>query len=154
MSDTEIQTVDAAPDAIAAYIINRAKKLWAEKKAPLLLSNISPELKLRGVNYKDVLPEGTTLRQFVATLSDLRVVTHPIQKPKIGVVPKDSTFTFDVEPTVKSAGATDERPKRFRQTSQRYVVMQFLTVLSRLNPEEIKDVNIPVHVLARLMEEK
>ena len=103
---------------------------------------------------KKVLSEGTTLRQFVATLDDLRIVVHPIQKAKIGVVPKDSPFTFEVEPTVKPTASTDERPRRIRQPNQRFVVMQFLAALSRLPPEDVKEVNIPVHVLARLMEDK
>jgi hypothetical protein len=150
-ANTEIESTSSG---MAAYIVDRAKELWDEKKAPLLLSNISPELKLRGVDYKKVLSEGTTLRQFVATLDDLRIVVHPIQKAKIGVVPKDSPFTFEVEPTVKPTASTDERPRRIRQPNQRFVVMQFLAALSRLPPEDVKEVNIPVHVLARLMEDK
>ena len=147
--------VEATPDGIAAFIIRRAQQTWEEKQSPLLLSNISPELKVRGLNYKDVLPGGTTLRQFVATLDkDLRIVVHPVQKSKIGVVPNESTFVFEAEPTARPATAGTERPKKARQPNQRYIVMQFLSALSRLSENEQRSVSIPIHVLARLMEEK
>ena len=42
-ANTEIESTSSG---MAAYIVDRAKELWDEKKAPLLLSNISPELKL------------------------------------------------------------------------------------------------------------
>jgi hypothetical protein len=48
----------------------------------------------------------------------------------------------------------NQRSKKPRQISQRYVVMQFLAALSRLSEEDQKSVNISTHVLARLMEQK
>jgi hypothetical protein len=143
--------IEATPDGIAKYIVERAQQTWDETKSPLLLSSISPELKLRGVNYKEVV-QGMTLRQFVGTLENLRIVVHPLQKAKIGVVPNDSTFVFEVKPTVRPA-TTGERSKKVRQPNQRYIVMQFLAALSRLSEDERKSVSIPIHILARLMEE-
>jgi hypothetical protein len=146
--------VEATPEGIGEFIVMRARELWQEKKSPLLLSKIDPELKLHGINYKDILPQGTSLRQFVSTLDNkLRIVVHPIHKAKIGVVPHDSTFVFEAEPTVKP-GPAIERQKKIRQPNQRFIVMQFLTALSRLNEEERNSVVIPVQILARLMEEK
>jgi len=37
---------------------------------------------------------------------------------------------------------------------QRYIVMQFLNLLSKLPEEDLKSVNIPVHVLAKLVEDE
>jgi hypothetical protein len=147
--------VEATPESVAAFIIKRAKEIWEEKQSPLMLSQISPELQLRNVNYKDVLPAGTTLRQFVATLDkDLRIVSHPVHKSKIAVVPNETTFVFEAEPTARPATAANERPKKARRPNQRFIVMQFLSALSRLSEDEQKSVSIPVHILARLMEEK
>jgi hypothetical protein len=147
--------IELTREGIADFILKLAQRTWEDKRSPLLLSNISPELKLRGVNYKDVLSEGETLRQFVSTLyKSIRIVAHPFQKAKIGVVPNESNFAFEVEPTVEPKRQGGERPKKTRLPSQRYIVMQFLTALSRLTEEEQKSVNIPVHILARLMEDK
>ena len=151
MSDTE--KVEPTPEGIANYIRKRTHEVWEQQSSALFLSNISPELLLRGVNYKEVLPKGTTLKQFVSTLDDLRIVAHPLQKAKVGVVPKESPFTFKIEPTV-GPSASSETPKKSRQLNQRVIVSQFLAALSRLSEEEIKQVTIPVHILARLMEDK
>jgi|ERR1035437_7337223 hypothetical protein len=151
MSDTE--KVEPTPDGIADYIRKRTHEVWEQKNTALLLSHISPELLLRGVNYKEVFPKGTTLKQFVSSLDDLRIVGHPVQKAKVGVVPKESPFAFEVESTV-SPSPSDQQPKRSRQPNQRFIVSQFLAALSRLSEEEIKQVTIPVHILARLMEDK
>ena|SRR5690348_12121290 len=151
MSDTE--KVEPTPEGIANYIRKRTHEEWEQKSSALFLSNVSPELLLRGVNYKEVLPKGTTLKQFVSTLDDLRIVGHPLQKSKIGVVPKESPFTFEIEPTV-GPSASNQKPKKSRQPNQRFIVSQFLAALSRLSEEEIKQVTIPVHILARLMEDK
>jgi hypothetical protein len=83
----------------------------------------------------------------------LRIVVHPTQKAKIGIVPNESAFVFDAEPTVAMI-SRNQRSKKPRQISQRYVVMQFLAALSRLSEENQKSVNISTHVLARLMEQK
>jgi hypothetical protein len=147
--------IESTREGIADFIIKLAQKTWEDTKSPLLLSNIPPQLKIKGVNYKDVLSEGMTLRQFVSTLDkSLKIVAHPFQKAKIGVVPNDSNFVFEVEPTVQPTRLGSERPKKTRLPNQRYIVMQFLTALSRLTEEEQKSVNIPVHILARLMEDK
>ena len=153
MGDRAKPDVDKTPEGIANYIIARAQQEWDERRYPLLLSRISPELTLQGVNYKEVLPTGLTLRQFVSTLDkNVRIVVHPTQRAKIGIVPNDSTFVFEAEPSV--APVNPERSKKPRQLSQRYVVMQFLAALSRLSDEDQKSVNIPTHILARLMEKK
>lgn len=148
--------VEPTPEGIGAYIVKRARETWDEKKGPLLLSNIDPELKKFGINYKEVLPPNTSLRQFASTLvNDLRIVIHPIHKAKIGVVPNESNFVFEAEPTVSLRASTEsEHPKKNRRSNQRYVVMQFLAALATLSEDERKSVTIPVQVLARLMEEK
>ena len=146
--------VESTSDGIANFIVERAKEEWERFKRPYYLSNVSPELMLRNVNYKDVLGAGTSLKQFVGSLScRVQLVSHPIHKAKVAAVPVDSGFSFEAEPAVATSQA-DEKPKRFRQNSQRYAVLQFLTALSHLTDEEQKSVVIPVHILAKLMGEK
>jgi hypothetical protein len=147
------EIADDAQQQIADHIVQRTLETWERKKEPYLLSQISTELSPKGLNYKSVLGAGTTLKQFVSTLPGVRVVIHPIQKAKVGLVPADSGFSFEIEPGVGAGGGLDDRPRRARVPSRKYVVMQFLDALSKLPEEELKSVNIPVHILAKLIED-
>ena len=147
--------VEVTPETIGEIIVKLAREVWEKTQSPLLLSNIEPALKQRGIIYKNVLPKSTSLREFVSTLADrVKIVVHPIHKAKIGIVPSESTFAFEAEPTVKPGPATMGHKKKIRQPNQRFIVMQFLAALSRLTEEERNSVVIPIQVLARLMEEK
>jgi hypothetical protein len=147
--------IEPTPEGIAKFLIGRTNEHWGKNKEPYLLSYVTPELQALGINYKAILGPGTTLKQFAGTLADqLKIVVHPIHKAKVGLVPATSNFVFHAEPTVGPIHAEDRPKKKPRQPSQRFIVMQFLAALSRLSEEEIKSVNIPVSILARLMEEK
>jgi hypothetical protein len=146
-------TMNETPDELNAFIIRQTNEHWEKKKSPYLLSNISTDLIPYGVNYRNIIGEGTTLKQYVSGLPPVRVVVHPIQKAKVGLVPASSGFAFEMEPTV-TGGSGSERPKRPRMPSQKHIVMQFLNLLSKLSAEELKSVTIPVHVLAKLVEDE
>jgi len=146
-------TMDETPDALNEFIVRRTEEHWEKTKTPYLLSKISTDLIHYGVNYRNIIGEGTTLKQYVSGLRSVRIVAHPIQKAKVGLVPAGSGFVFEIEPTVTS-GSGSEHPKRARMPSQKYIVMQFLNLLSKLPAEELKSVTIPVHVLAKLVEDE
>jgi hypothetical protein len=146
-------TMDETPEALNEFIIRRTNEHWEKTRAAYLLSNVSTDLIPYGVNYRNIIGVGTTLKQYVSGLPSVRVVIHPIQKAKVGLVPADSGFAFEIEPTVTGSGDS-ERPKRPRIPSQKHIVMQFLSLLSKLPAEELKSVIIPVHVLAKLVEDE
>jgi hypothetical protein len=149
-------SIEPTREGIAKFLVDRTTEQWEKNKEPYLLSDVVPELQARGINnYRDILGPGVTLKVFAGTLADqLKIVTHPIHKSRVGLVPPTSDFVFHAEPTVGPVHAKEQTKKKPRQPSQRFIVMQFLAALSRLSEEEIKSVNIPVNVLARLMEEK
>jgi hypothetical protein len=149
--------VEATPEGLAKFIVTRTKEHWEKFKQPYLLAYIPAELQPREIKYKEILGPGKTLKQFAALLQDgslsdeLKVIIHPTQKAKVGLIPKTSNFVFEVEPTVGPGPKSQDRPKKPRQPSQRFIVLQFLAALSRLSDEDLKTVNIPVNVLAKLM---
>lgn len=145
--------IEQTPKGISQFIVERVNAHWKQHLQPLLISKVAPELQLRGINYRSILEPGTTLKQFVSTVPDVKIVVHPLHKAKIGIVPKESSFTYEIEPTVTPA-SKGTTPKRPRKLSQRFIVQQFLTALSKLPEEDLKSISIPVHILAKLMEEK
>jgi hypothetical protein len=147
------EELDATAEGLGKYIIKRTKEVWDTSSVPYMLSWISPELQAKGILYKTIIgPQ--TLKQFAATLADhVRLVVHPTQKSRIGLVPKTENFEFEEELTLNTS-LREATPKKLRQPSQRYIVTQFLVALSRLNDDELNKINIPISVLAKLLGEK
>jgi hypothetical protein len=115
---------------------------------------ISLDLMTEGVEYKKII-EPQTLKQFVNTISDVRLVVHPTQKAKIGIVPANANFSF--ENGVSDTGKTDSdqrSTKSQKQANPKFILIQFLQMLSKLDDETLNEVHIPVRVLARIVGDK
>jgi hypothetical protein len=59
-------TMNETPDALNEFIVRRTDEHWEKTKAPYLLSKISTDLIPYGVNYRNIIGEGTTLKQYVS----------------------------------------------------------------------------------------
>lgn len=139
-------------DDIRKHVIAKTTEVWSTSQQPYLISHISPELRAKGIEYKDIIAP-QTLKQFLGTVGEVRIVQHPLHKPKIGLVPHGVAFEYEEDATV-SRSTESTTPKRPRQPSSGYIVIQFLDALSKLDKEDLDKVNIPVSVLAQIVGRK
>lgn len=132
---------------IQAFLREMADAEWNQSKEPYLLSMAAPKLKDRGIIYREVLGQ-EKLKAFAkrtGSASGYRVVEHPLQKAKVGIVPEGAQFEFPPIPTKSS------NPKGAPAFNRERIVIEFLRALSNLSDEELKTVSIPTRVLAKLL---
>lgn len=146
--------MDATQEAIIDFAAQRAREVWDDKQQPYLLALLSPELKARDVDYKALLGP-LKLREFLQSEGSgkVKLVFHPVQRAKIGIIPHDKEFSYDA-----SVGDTDSAGELARSSlgvarpiNARFVVMNFLQLLATLPKEEVEKVVIPASVLATLV---
>jgi hypothetical protein len=141
-------TQEATQKDLEVFLKSKAYHFWQEEQ-PYLLSQAGPELKAAKIDYRTILGD-EKLKAFVkrtGVTGGYRLVEHPIQKAKVGIVPADVQFSF---PTARTDGASAER--RLTTVSDRgRVVLAFLRALSSLTDEDLEAVSIPVRVLAKLV---
>lgn len=122
-----------------------AKEHWTKYSHPVLLSNLPPLIDEKIQDYKELL-RGSSLKSYIIKESgaaNVKLVEHPIQKAKVGIVPADTDFQFEPIPTDASAA----RKPKFDPS----ILLTFLNELSKLPDTEIEKVNIPVSVLVKLI---
>ncbi len=134
------------------FIARRTVETWHTHERPYYLSFIATDMGKEGANYRSIIGP-LRLRQWVTTteIPGIKVVAHPVHKAKIGFIPEDKDFTFNDEavslpPMVPKLG--DRQPKFSRN---RYRLLQFLDLLSELNDEELRDINIPIKTIVRIL---
>lgn len=122
------------------------QEYWDINKRPLLLSNLPGLFTEQQVDYRAEL-NGETLKSFVRRTSNdatYKVITHPVHRAKIGLVPPQVDFTFEVDPEPAKEAASSAIPP----VQNDAIVL--LSILSKLDPEDLEKINIPVSVLAKL----
>lgn len=152
MSSTEM--ADPTPASIIDFAAAQAIKEWEDKARPYLLARLSPDLAARGIDYRAVLGE-QKLKDFVRTSDKLKVIVHPHQKSKIGLIPPEQDYTFPEEAEAPDPSAPSQQPReRSTASRRRYVVTNFLQLLSELDDAEAAQVVIPTNILTKLMRER
>lgn len=139
----------ATEKMLGEFIENEAANAWSTKKTPYLLSALAPDFADGGHDYKSVIG-GERLKSAVKRLSDsykFKVVEHPSQKAKIGVIPKDEDFEFTDDPdrnrpVSSSSTSTDQRQQK---------VLDFFEILGHLPPDSLDGIVIPTRTLVRLL---
>lgn len=148
--------MEKSPNGIIEFAIVRAQQEWHEHKQPYLLARLSPDLSAEGVDYKEILGE-TKLKEFVGEYPEkLKVIVHPQQKAKIGLLPADVDYQFDPvsEDNAQTAHRRTTGDKGFHGSKRRYIVGNFLQLVSQLDEADAKQVEIPAHILAKLLRDK
>lgn len=148
--------MEPTPESILAFARQKAQQAWDNKAPPYLLSNLSPDLAKEGIDYKGVLGE-QRLKDFLRSApTQIKVVVHPTQKSKVGLIPPDESYAYETTqvpaestPVAKPAGS--EKGKRSWRV---YIVSNFLQMLSELEDSEASQVQIPLPILTKLMREK
>ncbi|MDY1548549.1 hypothetical protein [Luteibacter sahnii] len=125
-----------------------AQKQWDLRKRPLLLSDVP---RLLAVDYPDINREQVlgdmSLKKFVketAESSSYKVIEHPNQKPKVGILPPSASYKFpaDVQEHHVSLERSGERER---------MVLDFIKLLGDLPAGELEKVVIPASVLVKLL---
>lgn len=132
------------PHDLEAGLVTLVHEFWAVNQKPLLLSNLPPLLTSNGLgDYKTVL-SGSSLKSFVnrvAGTATFQVVTHPVHKAKVGLIPSGSTYTFTASEACATTQAPVTRPSR---------ATELLDLLGHLSPADLENVVIPVSILVKL----
>lgn len=143
-------------DELIEFLQRRTTEVWDVSKQPYYLARVQPDLRESGKNYREATGE-QTLALFSEAVPNIRVVRHPHQKAKIGLVPASSSFEFsEIEGQSSTEATTPALPSRsriYRPGSQR-VVADFLQLLSTLDDDDLKDFHIPSLVLAKMLRSK
>jgi hypothetical protein len=135
---------------LSAEIIELAEACWDTSAEPLLLSKLGPALKNGGFDYKSILLE-QGLGSFISNeVDELKIVKHPSQYAKIGVLPAAAEYSYEEY----KAPSTNELTEQDRLIKSRRAFYDFIKAISKLPPEDIEDVNIPTRVIVRLLEGK
>jgi len=126
-----------------------ATNQWATNQKPILLSDVAPILakEAGAVDYRTLL-DGKSLKAFIKDTgkdNGYRLVEHPTQGAKVGLVPLDSQFEF-------ATTGTENLPKKsdvFRKHGNRSVAL--LEILATLPEEDLAQISIPVSVFVKLL---
>lgn len=135
---------------LAKEIIRLTKECWSTNAEPLLLSKLGPALKSGGFDYKAILLEQGLGSFITHEVEDLKVLKHPTQYAKIGVLPVDADYSYEASETAPAKAPTEQDKLR----KNRRAFYGFIQAISELPPEEIEGVNIPTRVIVRLLEGK
>lgn len=152
VGERKANELEPTPEAILDFATRRAQQTWDEHATAYLLARLSPELREQGIDYKGVIgPQ--TLKEFVSGATDkLRVVLHPDQRSKIGIVPAGVAFEFPLTTSEESPRepVISSPPRQSPRSSARHTVMAFLDLVGKLDPAEAERVQIPTDILAKL----
>jgi hypothetical protein len=126
-----------------------AEKQWETNKKSILLSDVAPILTKESgaVDYRTLL-DGKSLKAFIKDTGEdngYRLVEHPTQSAKIGLVPLDAKFEFATTATEKLPNKSDT----FRKRENRAVAL--LEILATLPEEDLTQIIIPVSVFVKLL---
>lgn len=123
-----------------------ASEDWQAYQQPVLLSRLPKKLaeRLHG-DYKSILGVGS-LKNFIKESPPdrgFRLVEHPTQRAKLGVVPRGIDFEFPIESDAPSSGALSKQD-----------IEGFTRVLRSLTPDELRRVTLPANLVVRLLDTK
>jgi hypothetical protein len=139
-------------DTIIEFLKNKAEAAWSDQR-PYLLSFAGPAMVEAQIDYQTIL-NGERLKAFVERTAGegcYRVVKHPHQRAKVGIVP--SGIQFEFEDAVHEETASDPRPVH-GESVQGAALLSFLCALSALPAEDLDGVVIPTRVLVRLAKKR
>lgn len=130
-----------------AFLRDRARETWDERRIPYYLSIVATDLKRQGVNYHDFTGPAR-LAQWAAkeTVPDTKLVTHPTIKAKVGFVPEEVEFNFENLPASAPATMKPQGSKRRGQT-----LVKFVESLDAMPEMAMAELTIPAKVLIHLL---
>lgn len=121
---------------------------WVQSEQPILISLVPDRLRLRAPNedYKSAL-ESASLKTFLKSSQGefgYRVVEHPTQKAKVGLVPEGIDYKFPDD----EAKVVEASHEAFNRGGADGIAL--LKTLAKLSDSDLDKITIPVAVLAKL----
>ncbi len=135
------------------FLRKSVEAAWEAKAEPYLLSFVANDLKLQGQDYKSALAPEDRLKTFAERVQDtdhlFKVVQHPTQKAKVGLIPYEKEYAFP-------APSSDDRRSvaRVARTRNETALLSFLEALKALPDEVLDDIHIPTKALVLLLRQK
>lgn len=123
------------------------ERQWEIDQQLVLLSEVGPILKKAAADYRTLL-NGKSLKAFIKETgedSGYRLVEHPTQRAKVGLIPVHAKFDF-------ATNATEHLPKKsdaFRKRENKAVAL--LEILASLPEEDLTQISIPVSIIVKLL---
>jgi hypothetical protein len=146
--------LDATEEGLVGFLAQKAQERWQDAQQPYLLSLVGPDLKALAVDYHAIIGL-ERLKTFAKRTEDsggYKLVEHPRQKAKVGVVPAESEFAFPEDDMHRHSASAEQYLDSGNERER--VVIGFLRALSRLSNEELDGVVIPTRVLVKLLGRK
>ncbi len=133
--------------SLKQFLQRRTKETWDERQGPYYLSFVATDLKTLGIDYRALIGPVLKLSQWAATneIPDTMLVVHPTQKARIGFVPSDSGFAFEV------ADAAAEREQTTPKGPRSRALVQFVQSLMNLPDESLESFQVPAKTLVALL---
>ena len=133
-------------EQLQEFLERRANETWDRTSAPYLLALVQPELKASGVDYSEAIP-GTRLSEFAGSLRNVKLVRHPTQFAKIGVIPADKEFSFVKDLEHVPSGSLPRKS----QSEADSALLDFVRSLTKLEEEDLKSFHVPAILLVALL---
>ena len=135
---------------LKAFLIDRVKFHWNSPKKVLLLADVPSELKEhKQQDYRDILGE-KRLKAFASETQGVdgyKLIQHPNQKAKLGLIPYDADFEF---PDDVAVGPAPKRPQHLPSNTRR-TTLEFMNILNSLPEKDQAEIVIPARIVAKLL---
>mgnify|MGYP003618210779 FL=1 len=125
-----------------SYLKESVSENWKKTGEPFLLSSIGSKFSKEEIKQNTGgLSITNWIRNNLDSL-DLKIVSHPTQKEKIGLIPKNEKFSYETnEISVIRTNLTD-----------RELTLSFIELLQKkCTPKELEEINLPLKVLVKLL---
>lgn len=140
-------------EQLKEFLRTSAGEAWEATAEPYLLSFVANDLKQQDQDYKSALAAEERLKGFAERVEKeeklFKVVQHPFQKAKVGIIPFDMNYAFPVRE--RDSAKSDVRIARSRNEE---ALLTFFQTLKSLPDEMLDDVHIPTKVIAFLLRKK
>ena len=114
------------PEELISFLSERSREEWEKNSFPYLLARVGPDLRDRGEDYRLIIGEDRTLKQFVAASDQLKLVQHPRQKAKIGIIPAQEEFEFPAEGLEHNVSPPGKNAVASSRSRSRHQVIGFI----------------------------
>ena len=140
-------------DQLKDFLRKSAADAWDATREPYLLSYVANELKEQGEDYKSALSDEERLKGFAERVERddrlFKVVQHPSQKAKVGLIPYEESYVFPVGERDNSRAEA-----RASRTRNETALLGFFEALKGLPDDLLDDVHISTKVIVALLRKR
>lgn len=125
-----------------SYLKESVAENWQKTEEPFLLSSIGAKFTKEQIKQNTGGLSITAWIRKNLDLLELKLISHPTQKEKIGLIPKNETFSYEkTEVSTTNTNLTD-----------RELTLSFIELLQKkCTPKELEEINLPLKVLVKLL---